>query len=153
MVEIRPATYWDVPYVVAKLRQADVDECHALGVNSIPDALWDGVALSDWAMCAEVRGVPAALFGVRAWRDEKVGRVGVPWMVCTTAVGKHGRAVMRLAPDYIARMLRAYPRLTNRVHARNVRAVLWLRRMGFTMHPEHAHEATGAPFHWFTMGD
>lgn len=151
MVEFRIPDKWDVPHIVAGMRQADVDECHALGVDSIPNALQDGLIFSSECWTITWNGKPVALFGVRPLNDDPTLKVGVPWMVGTNEVTKHQRAVISLAPRYIARMLRAYPRLTNRVHAENTRAIRWLRHVGFQLEPVHRHPVTGAPFHWFSM--
>jgi hypothetical protein len=90
--------------------------------------------------------VPAAVFGVRAWGD-----AGVPWLLGTEVLVAQRRAFIRQAPAYIDLMLQAFPRLLNHVHAENTRAVLWLKRAGFTLHAPHPHPATGVPFHLFTM--
>lgn len=145
-VEIRPAVLADADIVAADLRAADRAECLAAGVADVRGAIREGIEHSALCWTALVDGQPVAVFGVRAWGDS-----GVPWLLGTEALVVHRRAFIRQAPTYIDLMLQAFPRLLNHVHADNTRAVLWLRRAGFTLHPTHPHPATGAPFHLFTM--
>lgn len=149
MVDIRAAVPGDVPSVADRMRAADVAEGRAAGITDLRGALHEGRTRSTWCLTA-VADRPVAMFGVRPWQDDALTLTGVPWFIGTDDLVAHRRAFNRLAPDYIVRMLRAYPRLMNRVHARNTAAVAWLARVGFTVHPPHAHPATGEPFHWFT---
>lgn len=129
------------------MRAADVAEGQALGIVDLRSALHEARECSRWCLTA-VSGLPVAMFGVRSWHDDPT--VGVPWFLATDDVERHRRAFMRLAPHYIAQMLREFPRLKNRVHARNTAAVTWLASTGFTLGPVHTVPGTGEPFHWFT---
>lgn len=145
-VEVRLPQFGDVPIIADRLRLADVEECHAAGVWDIRGAIHEGIVHSTLCYVVTVDGRPEAIFGVRPWSDW-----GVPWMLGTDVVPQQRRALIALAPRYIDLMLRAYPRLMNHVHARNTKAVRWLRRAGFTLHEARPHPETGEAFHVFVM--
>lgn len=147
MVDIRPARLGDIHFLAESIRRCDLLEARALGIQHIGSALREGLEQSDWCKVA-VDDYPVCIFGVRP-RSNRCN-TGVPWFIGTDAMDGHRRAFMREAPGYIAMMLQAYPRLINRVHAKNTNAVAWLARVGFHMEPVHTHPLTGEPFHWFT---
>jgi len=77
--------------------------------------------------------------------------LGSPWMLGTPELDRHSRVLVRRTPEYIGRMLNAFPHLVNFVHAKNTTSVRWLRRLGFTLHDARPYGALGEPFHFFEM--
>jgi hypothetical protein len=134
--------------LVAHMRQADIDECLAMGMTDIRAAVAESVEASVISWTATVDGRVACIFGVTP--VTVLGSEGIPWMVGTPLISKHARAFIRMSPLYIAQMLRAYPHLANYVHSRNRQAVAWLKRMGFTIR-EAVEASTGEMFHPFEM--
>lgn len=122
----------DVCRLVRGLRAADLMEMHALELYDARAVIEQCVRDSTLCWAALVEGELGCMFGV-APSDDK--GVGTPWMLGTSLVPQHSRSLMRLAPLYIAEMLRAYPRLVNFVHAENDRSIYWLRHMGFKLEP------------------
>lgn len=151
MVELRPPVPADALVLAAHLRQADVDECRACGQGDLAPAIAASIEASTWAVTALSAGRMVAIFGV-APRGSLLADVGSPWMLGTDLVREESRALMRLAPQYIAAMLRLYPRLENYVHEENTVAKAWLKRMGFALADAKPHGPLGARFHHFTMG-
>lgn len=143
-VEVAPATPADAAWVEANLRAADAAEMRALARG--PGEVLRCVERSRWALAARVDGTPACVFGLA----DGAG-VGVPWLLGTDLVAQHRRVLVRHAPAYIGQMLAESGRLWNVVHARNLQAVRWLRRAGFTLHPEQPHPITGEPVQPFEM--
>lgn len=149
MVEFVQPERWHVDELAAKLREADRWELMASGHADHRKAIADSLGLSTHMATALIDGRVAAIFGLVPL--SLVTGVAAPWLLGTDLVTQHRRALMRLAPSYIAAMKRAYPHLVNLVHAENEFAVRWLRRAGFVLHPAQPHPASGAPFHRFEM--
>ena len=149
-VETRTPTLDDVIELANGLRKQDRDELDAAGHTNHIAVISDGIKRSDWTLTATVDGEVACIFGL-ARAGSVLAPIGVPWMLGTNLVPRNGRALARLAPQYIQEMLLAYPRLVNVVHARNKVAVGWLRRVGFTLHPAQPHGPHGEPFHVFEV--
>lgn len=149
MVEFVPPIAAHVDELAANLRAADRWELMCSGHVDQRKAIVDSLGYSTHMATALIDGQVAAIFGLAPLSF--LTGVGAPWMLGTDLVTQHRRALMRLAPSYIAAMKRAYPHLVNLVHAENEFAVRWLRRAGFTIHAPEPHPRTGAPFHRFEM--
>jgi hypothetical protein len=80
-----------------------------------------------------------------------VSGIGSPWMIGTPVLDRHQRVLVRQTPEYISKMLKAFPHLVNYVYAQNTTSVRWLRRLGFTLHDAEPYGALGEPFHKFEM--
>lgn len=137
-------------YLAAHLRVQDRAELAAAGWDDVRQVLAQSVRVSRWSRVALLDGVPAAVFGCAEY-GSLLAPAGVPWLLGTDAVARHGRVLQREARHYIAAMLQEYPRLFNAVHAENTVAVRWLKRLGFTLQPAVPAPPHGAPFHVFEM--
>jgi hypothetical protein len=149
-VETRPPTEGDIDALVAGMRRQDVAEVQAAGHTDLRAAVADGVRRSHWCLTAAIGGEVVCIFGV-APLGSLLDNRGVPWMLGTDLVPRNRRALARLAPGYIRRMLQTYPHLVNVVHARNTVAVGWLKRVGFHLHPAQPRGPHGEPFHVFEV--
>ena len=147
VVEPKPG---HLDFLAEHLRAQDLAELRASGWDDVYQALERSVQVSRWARVALIDGLPAAVFGC-AEHGSMLAPDGVPWLLGTDAVARHGRVLQREARRYIAAMLQEYPRLFNAVHAENTVSVRWLRRLGFTLHPAVPAPPHGAPFHVFEM--
>lgn len=150
---VRRAHARDAACIAEGLREADRAELRAAGYRDEIHrlAIERSIAVSVHAWTAEVNGRPGVVFGVRAEGDTLFSQVGIPWALGTDAVTANRRALVVLPPGYIREMLRAFPTLTNYVHAENTQAIRWLKRAGFVIE-RAAPNAYGAMFHRFTMG-
>lgn len=147
-IELRQPTVDDLKYITRHMRAADRAECIASGQDPFT-AIAISAAMSTHCVAAIVDDVPACAFGIVP--VSIIGGQGCIWLLGTDAVEKHRRALLRGMHGYIPQMLRAYPHVFNRVHARNETAVKWLRRVGFTLHPAEPHGPYGEDFHPFEM--
>jgi hypothetical protein len=139
-----------VEHVAAHLRAQDLAELAAAGWADPHVALRQSVQRSRWTRVALIDEVPAAVFGCGEF-GSMLAPDGVPWLLGTEAVSRHGRVLQRYARAYIAAMLAEYPRLINAVHAENTVSLRWLRRLGFRVHAPVAVPPHGALFHTFEM--
>ncbi|WP_148663187.1 hypothetical protein [Hydrogenophaga sp. PBC] len=138
-----------VDELAANLRAADRWELMCSGHTDHRKAIADSLGYSTHMATVLIDGRVAAIFGLVPL--SLVTGVAAPWLLGTDLVTQNRRALMRVAPAYIAAMARAYPHLINLVHAENEFAVRWLRRAGFTLHAPEPHPSTGHPFHRFEM--
>lgn len=148
-VLIRPTQPGDADTLFENLRPADLAECQAYGGGDIRAEIADSVHHSMLCWTGFVDGELAAVMGVRPLN--LFGGVGSPWMLGTPVLDRHARILVRETPDYIARMLRAFPHLINFVHAENTTSVRWLRRLGFTLHAPEPYGRLSALFHRFEL--
>lgn len=148
-VLIRSTEPEDVELLAANLRQADLAECYAYGHTDQLPGLRQSAACSVLCWSGFVDGELAAIIGVTP--VSVMGGIGSPWMMGTPVLDRHSRILVRRTPDYIGRMLTAFPHLVNHVHAKNVTSVRWLRRLGFTLHEAEPYGARGELFHRFEM--
>ncbi len=145
-VEIRAPQPGDAAHIAAHLREADLDELIAAGLDDIEPVIQEGIDHSALCWTATVDGRPLCVFGVREWEGK-----GAPWLMGTLEMAAHKRAFIAQAPAYIGLMLEAFPVLINHVHAANEQAVRWLMRAGFKLQAPEPHPATGELFQTFTM--
>jgi hypothetical protein len=149
-VLIVPAQLDDAVLLAQNLRDSDRAEMRAYGhTDSDEVALRRCVATSVLAWSAYIDGELACILGVSPL--SMVSGIGSPWMMGTPVLDAHSRILVRMTPEYIARMLKAFPHLVNFVHTKNRTSVRWLRRLGFTLHEAMPYGALGEPFHKFEM--
>lgn len=148
-VLIRPTEPGDAAQLIANLRPADLAECQAYGRPDISAGIESSVRRSALCWTGLIDGELAAILGVAPLN--MLTGMGSPWMLGTPVLDRHQRVLIKQTPEYIARMLKAFPHLVNFVHAKNATSVRWLRRLGFTLHAAQPFGPMGEPFHLFEM--
>jgi hypothetical protein len=148
-IVIRPTQPGDAAQLFAHLRASDLAECQAYGQPDIAAGIESSVRRSILCWTGLVDGELAAIIGVTP--VNVLTGVGSPWMLGTPLLDRHQRVLVRRTPEYIARMLNAFPHLVNFVHARNTTSVRWLRRLGFTLHEAVPYGPLGELFHPFEL--
>jgi hypothetical protein len=140
-------TCWDTAYLARHMRQADIDEAIAFSGEPPHQAIVSSLELASHSWMALRDGRPAAVFGCTPVADG----VGMPWFLGTDAASGDPASMTRFGRAVIADMLKTYRHLINFVDARNVKAVRWLRFMGFTIGDPEPQGVLGLPFHRFEM--
>ena len=127
-VEIREPTQEDVGYLIANMRQADVDELMAMHgkVQSIVQLSFEKSRYK-WSVYAN--GQFICLFGIGT--QSLISDTGIIWMLGTDLIETYKGAFIRYSKAYIEAMLNVYPILTNHCDVRNTRTIRWLKFMGF----------------------
>ena len=131
------------------MRADDVTECAAMG-HAPKQALRDGLIASTLSFTALVDGRPEAMFGLVV--TSALNGEGTPWMLGTDAIYDHPRAMLRWGPRFVAAMLDSTPALSNLVAVDNVRAIRFLRRLGFSIGEDRIMFAS-TEFVTFSRGD
>lgn len=148
-VLIRPTLPGDAAALAANLRPSDLAECQAYGRGDIAAGVISSANRSMLCWTAFIDGELAAILGCAP--ISVVSGIGSPWMLGTPVLDRHSRVLVRETPEYIGKMLNAFPHLVNFVHAKNTTSMRWLRRLGFTLHAAQPYGALGEPFHPFEM--
>lgn len=148
-VLIRPTQPGDAAALAANLRPSDLAECQAYGRGDIASGVISSANRSMLCWTAFIDGELAAILGCAP--ISVVSGIGSPWMLGTPVLDRHSRVLVRETPEYIGKMLNAFPHLVNFVHAKNTTSMRWLRRLGFTLHAAQPYGALGEPFHPFEM--
>lgn len=144
--EVRPATDELLAEVASRPRSADVEELWAAGRLTPLEAVQMGQRFGE-AYIGMVDGEPVCAFGVTP--ISALSGLGAPWMVGSTALDAHFRGFLRGCGPVVRAMLSQWPRLVNYVDARNLRAVKWLKWLGFIILPPVPYGHDGLPFHPF----
>jgi hypothetical protein len=145
-VDVRPVRPQDVAQLATELRPSDAAEILATGYQDIHAALMGAVTASVMCWSWFVDDELACIMGVGPFGDS-----GAPWMIGTSVCEKHARILITRPPEYIAKMLKAFPHLVNYVHAKNTTSVRWLKCLGFTIHEAAPYGPTGEAFHKFEL--
>lgn len=143
------ATLEHVERMAPNMRQADVEEIEASSGLDPYSALRRGMACSSHVWTGTVDGEPACMFGVVP--VSMMSSVGVPWMLGTPLVEEHATAFLRRNKRYVKQMTAAYNYLVNYVDDRNVKAIEWLKWLGFTMSEPQQFGYKRMPFRRFEM--
>lgn len=141
-VLIRAATIEDAVYVGKHLRRADADEIMALGEDPEKMVRYC-VRASDEAMTAVVAGVPVMVFGCSRSMLSEWGEV---WALGTDECTKHPREMLIFGRSLVRAFLEKYPKMMNYCDARYARALKWLKKIGFTVHPPAPYGPKGMQF-------
>ncbi|MEN2791561.1 hypothetical protein ABC974_18140 [Sphingomonas oligophenolica] len=144
-----PASPAHVGRIASRMRADDVIECAAMG-HRPKQALRDGLTASSLCFTALVDGRPEAMFGLVV--TNALAGEGTPWMLGTEAIYRHPRAMLRWGPRFVAAMLDSTPVLSNLVSVDNVRAIRFLRRLGFSIGKDRIMFAS-TEFVTFSRGD
>lgn len=148
-IVIRRAELGDADLLASAMRQSDIDELHACGHSDLHHVVRSSIERSVLCWSAFADGELCCILGASPL-NMMLG-IGSPWMLGTPVLDRHQRVLVRKTPEYIGRMLNAFPHLVNFVHAHNHTSVRWLRRLGFTLHEAQPYGALGEPFHLFEM--
>jgi hypothetical protein len=130
VIRLVPSHPGHVGTIAARMRTIDRQECAAFG-HTPKRALRNGLMGSLWSVTAKVDGRAEAMFGLVV--ESAIDGTGTPWMLGTDEIYRHGRALLRIGPECVARCLDSSRDLSNLVSVANLRAVALLRRWGFTI--------------------
>lgn len=130
MLTIRRATHADAVDLAQRLREADLKEIRAGGINSPEEALLSGVNSPDPTYVAvDEDGVPHIIWGTHPSDEHHLGFV---WMMASDGIHKHWVQILRETRPWVDRIRGHYRVLANAVHKDNIVHIRWLKWAGFT---------------------
>lgn len=144
-----PATDKHLLELAVTMRQADIDEVWATGHFTPLAALQLGKLTSREVTAGIADGMVLCIFGVAqlAVLSDK----GIPWMLTSSELPRHARAVLRANRGWIDRARKQYPFLVNYVDVRNTIAMRWLGWLGFKLFDPEPFGVDQLPFRRFEM--
>ena len=131
---VERATEEDAFFVAANLRPQDLQELEASSDAPAEYSLARSFQVSRDTFVGKIDGVPACLFGV--YSPTVLTSYGHPWFYGTVLLKGHESAFLRRCRPWVVETAQRYGRLTNWVDARNRKAILWLRWLGFEVSEE-----------------
>jgi hypothetical protein len=131
------------------VREADREELWEASCSTPQAVMERALMVSSRAWTGLIDGVPVCMFG--AAPVSSLSETGRPWMVGTDHLDRHSKLFLRRCRHTVAAMLEDFPVLENYVDARNVRAIEWLRWLGFTFSEPESMGPFGKPFIKFEM--
>jgi hypothetical protein len=146
IVEARVA---HIPAIAARVRPEDEAELWAFACLSPTHVMLQSLNLSIFARTGFIDEKPVCMFGVV--RSSYLGRSGRPWMVGTDLLDKYSNIFLRRCGSEVRDMLSQCNRLENYVDARNKKAILWLRWLGFQFGEPQPMGPFNLPFIKFSM--
>ena len=149
IAEIVPATAEHIAPIAYHVREADREEFWAATYSLPVDVMRRGLRVSDKAWTGLIDDVPVCMFGVAS--AGLLGGVGRPWMVGTDHLDRHALLFLKRCRKVVAEMVALFPILENYVDSRNVRAIMWLKWLGFKMYDAAPVGVLGIPFIRFEM--
>lgn len=139
-----------IPDITKMVRLADREEIWASSMQSPERVMQRGLVISDFALTGFVDETPVLMWGVVI--QSFIGSVGTPWMVGTEHLDKVAIPFLRRCRAPVMALFENYDKLQNHVDARNVKAIQWLKWLGFKFEAEpRPYGYLSLPFYKFWM--
>ena len=131
-------------------REEDEREAFAASMLSAEDAVIAAIQRSTvTAAVLDPAGKAIAVFGVAV--PSALGGVGMPWMMGSRAIDRYPREAANIGREIVAALREHFALLVNHVDVRNVKAVRWLRAVGFAVGEPEPYGPFSLPFHPFEL--
>jgi ribosomal protein S18 acetylase RimI-like enzyme len=127
MEKLIPLTQEHLPHLIENLREWDRKELQSFRDITIEEGLSELVGYGQ--VWLSPKGNPCVVCGLVPHEDYE--DVGVPFLLATEEFYTHTRKFARESKLWINEALLVYPTLFNVVAADNIKAVRWLRWLGF----------------------
>ncbi len=128
-VEIIQARVSHIPAIASQIRSADKLELWDFACVTPAQAMYYGLNQARLARTGFINGEAVCMFGANT--VSAVSGVGRVWMVGTTFLDKYAMTFLRRCAPEVEEMFQSYKRLENYIDVRNVKAIAWLRWLGF----------------------
>lgn len=135
--------------IADNLRPADANEVMLSGGYTPWGAVKLSVDASEFSAVVVVNDEACGVMGLM--KGSAATGTGIPWLLGTPTLGRHGKALMLYTPVVIKEMLDVCPYLVNYVHVENTQSIRWLKAMGFQFDPPAPYGVAQEPFQRFTM--
>jgi nitrogenase molybdenum-iron protein alpha/beta subunit len=129
--EIVSTTVAHIEELAKTMRKCDADEVWASGHMTPLEALQRGVALSEESFTGLMDGKVVCIFGVSTVTP--FSRDGVPWLLASDLINETQHTFLRVNRVYVNEIKKRYASLENYVDCRNIKAIKWLKWLGFEL--------------------
>ncbi len=143
-VSVHPASAWDMEFVAAHMRVADLREVWASTALPPREALRFSASVSHETWAARLNGVPACIWGLGI--GSALTGVARPWLLGTDAIARHPARFLRRSRGTVEAWGSRHPLLENWCDARNELSLRWLAWLGFTLEEPAPFGPFGFPF-------
>jgi hypothetical protein len=151
VIEVTDRSYdRQIAQVALNLRKADFDEVFASTGESPHYAIQEGwdFSLRRWIVL-DKNDVPVAVLGVRP--QHTFSDIGIPWLLGTDGLSKMSKFFLKASKPILEEMKKGFSSLSNYVDARYIKAVRWLRWLGFNIEPAKPFGVKQELFHRISM--
>lgn len=131
MITRRAAQLEDAALIAPLLRKADTLEVLRMGVGSTESSIRRAIGLSDIAGIYFKGDIPLCVYGV-VTASLIDAETGIPWLLGTPELDQCARLFLRQTREGVTTLLERYAVLTNWVDTDYVKAIRWLRWLGFS---------------------
>lgn len=122
-------TVLDIDEFIANLREADKLEAHAMGYDSLKEAIETSLDCAYISFVARAEDNKAiCIFGLSSVTHTEYGRA--VWLLGTKEMDKYSREFVYYSKIIIAEMLKNNERLYNYISVHNDKSIRWLKRLG-----------------------
>lgn len=148
-VELVPATREHAIELAFNMSPADVEEVYASTGYSPGKAMRITIEVSRDPVAALVDGRVACMLGIEI--PHTLSRQGAPWLLSTPLMAENWVPAARESYRWLHRERVKYDLLANYVDVRHLKAIKWLRFLGFKILEPAPFGPFGMPFHRFEM--
>ena len=128
LATVRTSRLEDIKPIAKHMRIEDVEELWKSHNRTPEEALMIAFKDSTECLTVEKNGKPIAMFGVAP--NSLSGDETTIWLVGTPKIEKVQRAFGKHSKDFIEKMLKIYPILSNYVDVTNKKTIKWLKWCG-----------------------
>lgn len=147
-ISFRRSRLADAAEMAPEMRIEEMLEVRASAGFAPQEALEAGIRCSD-AWTVRANGKIMAIYGV--FTLNLLTGMAIPWVLTTGLVDRHPKIFYKLSREVVAVMRSKHGMLVNMVDARYAKALRWVRRLGFEVHPPEPFGFAGMPFCRITM--
>lgn len=148
-VTVRDSMKKDILPMAINLRRGDIDEIWASHHLEPLEALMKSFECSQTCLTACIKEEPFSMFGCTP--ENFLSSKGLIWMLATDRIWDARLQFYKYSRHFVDILLEDYPILYNYVDARNLKSVIWLKKIGAEIKPAQSHGAEGLPFHYFSF--
>lgn len=125
-IVLTPPTIADAVELSRNMREADRRELQAMGFEGVLAPILDSIELSDPEFLFTARSPEGSLLCIAGCNV-----YGQPWLLGTDLFPRYKKSSVKMAREWIKKVLVKYPYLTNQIDCRNEYGVKWLKAVGF----------------------
>lgn len=149
MIEFISTTPAHIEQLASAIRKDDLNEVRASSGTGAYEAISVCVKASAEPITALYEGDVLCIFGIA--KTTFLSKSAAPWMLGSRVLDRHKKSFLIYSKRYIEEARKDYPHMVNYVDSRYIKAVRWLKWLGFDMVENAVMGYDGVMFHKFEM--